>query len=131
MMAASGTETAPVAVPLTTPQRRKSCHGSDDDPERHRDHAAHPEALHQAGREGRTEPEAEQVQRDGEPDRPVAPAELLVERHEQDAGRRAKARGHDERDEADADHDPRVVQTPEHARSLAAGEALARARQRP
>ena len=28
MIAASGTETAPVAVPLTTPQRRKSCHGS-------------------------------------------------------------------------------------------------------
>ena len=28
MIAAIGTDTAPVAVPLTTPQRRKSCHGS-------------------------------------------------------------------------------------------------------
>ncbi len=28
MIAASGTDTAPVARPLTTPQSRKSCHGS-------------------------------------------------------------------------------------------------------
>jgi len=28
MIAASGTDTAPVASPLTTPQSRKSCHGS-------------------------------------------------------------------------------------------------------
>ena len=102
MIAASGTETAPVAVPLTTPQSRKSCHGSvipsvrSDETaitrERDRDDAAHAEALDERGGEGRAEAEAEEVERDGEADRLVAPAELVVQRDEEDAGRRAEAR---------------------------------------
>ena len=100
MIAASGTDNAPVAVPLTTPQRRNSCQGSvipkaserrdGDDGEGSRDDPPHAEALDESGGERRAEAEAEQVEGDGEADRLVAPAELVVERNEQDARGRPK-----------------------------------------
>ena len=95
-------------------QERRDC----DDRERARDDPADTEALDQAGGERRTEAEAEEVERDREPDRLVAPAELLVEWHEEDAGGRPEARGHDERDEADRDDHPRVPPMPSHGASL-------------
>ena len=48
----------------------------------------------------------------------MAPAELVVEGDEQDAGRRAEARRHDQGDEADPDDHPGVVHPPPHGASL-------------
>ena len=101
---------------LGHPDRQERRDG--DDRERTRDDPPHAEAFDQGGGERCAEAEAEEVERDRETDRLVTPAELLVERHEEDAGGRAKARGHDERDEADRDDHPRVPPLPSHEASL-------------
>ena len=91
----SGTEIAPVAVPLTTPQRTSSCHGAvisvlrpaPTEIAEHgdRDHAPHPVALDERGRERAAEAVDHEIDRDREADRRAAPAELVLQRHDQDA----------------------------------------------
>ena len=73
---------------LGHPERQERRDG--DDGEGSRDDPPHAEALDESGGERRAEAEAEQVEGDGEADRLVAPAELVVERNEQDACGRPK-----------------------------------------
>ena len=103
---------------LRHPGRRERRQG--DRAERNRDDAPDAEALDQRRRKRRSETEAEQVERDGETDRLVAPAELLVQRDQQHPGRRPEARRHHQREEPRRGDDPGVVDARGHRSSNAA-----------
>ena len=77
--------------------------GDDGDP-------AQPVARLQRGGERADEPEQQQVDADGGADRGPAPAELLAQRVDEDARRRAEAGGAEQRDERRGEDDPRVVE---------------------
>ena len=109
--AASVTPIAPVARPFATPQSRSSCQG---DPicvvsvelvaivgERDHDHPADAEAVVEPGRERPAEAVEDEVDRDGGRDRRARPAELVLQRHDQHADRRAEPGGGDQRQERD------------------------------
>src|SRR5207253_1279425 len=68
-IAASGTDTAPVALPITSPHSTSSCHGAvtwvlaRDGSERAEDHPPQPELLVQRRGERRRQAEHQQAQR--------------------------------------------------------------------
>ena len=62
--------------------------------ERDTDHPPHAEALHERGRERRSEPEEQEVDGEGGRDRGPAPAELLLERFDQDRRAQELSRRH-------------------------------------
>ncbi len=107
--AASVTETAPVAIPLTTPQRSANCQvlghraasrASRAPPSpRGRDASPQPEAVVERRSERPAEAVQHQVETRGERDRGRRPAELLVQRVDEHPDRRAEARHRHERHE--------------------------------
>ena len=117
--AARVTPMAPVARPFATPQSRSSCHGASICVvsveltaivrERDHDHPADPEAVVEAGRERPAEAVEDEVDRHGGGDRRARPAELVLERHDQDADGRTEACGRDQRQERDRSDHPAVV----------------------
>ena len=87
--------------------------------DRHREqradhHPLQPVALRERRRERAAEPEEHQVDEDREPEQRAAPAELVLQRHDQHTARRAEAGRRDQRDETDRGDDPGVVH-PLHA----------------
>ena len=80
-------------------------HGGAEEDEREDDDAANAEALHGSGREGADEAEDEDVDPDGERDAGARPAELFLERNDQDArgGANAGPGYEDQEDEGRSD----------------------------
>ena len=119
--AASTIDVTPVPVPTSTPHSSVSCHwlricvvsATDDGKQRERgEHdAAHAPSIHHRRGERTDQPEQRDVDRDGGRDHRPVPAELALERHHQDAGRRADAGGDQQDDEGDRGDDPGVVET--------------------
>jgi hypothetical protein len=88
-----------------------------DESER-RDHdPTQPEALHQRSGERSGEAEQDEVDRDRCADRRPTPAEVVAQRIDQHAGRRAEPSGAEQREERHHEHHPRVVRpTPPSSR---------------
>ena len=80
-----------------------------DQGQRDGDDPAYAEAVHERGREGRHQAEEHEVERDRGADQSVGPAELLVQRLDQDPRDRAEGRGTHQRHEGDARHHPGPV----------------------
>ena len=118
----------PVPSPTSTPQQQDQLAGGAhehgqaaagrDEQQRDGDDTADPEPLHQGGGERRGEPEQDQVHRDGGRDRAQRPAELGVQRVQDDAGRRPEAGRAHQRDEGDGGDGPGGVQASGHQPSV-------------
>ena len=74
------------------------------------DDAADAEAFHHGGGEGTHETEEEQVDRDRDRDGGAGPAELILERNDEDRRCRTEGGGAEQNDEGCPEHDPGVVE---------------------
>ena len=109
----------PVPAPTTKPHIRMSCHAyciieveatpSSDQRQRIDHRAAYADALHDRRGERPDAAVEDEVDRDRKPDGGARPAELVLQRHHQDAGRGAHARAGQHHQAGDADDDPAVV----------------------
>ena len=127
-VAASGTDTAPVAPPTTTPQSRSSCHGAvitvvSDAPVAIVTSAISitrrtPKRSISAAENGAVSPKSRRPSETASEIVAARPAELVLERHDQHARRRAEARRRDQRHERDEHDQPRVVAAAADSRSI-------------
>ena len=125
IVAPSTSAVMPVPRPITTPHSSTRCQtcvmnseatrAEHDDQQRRQRHVAQAVAVQQRRRERRHQPEQDEADRQRRGDFGRAPAEFLLQRHDEHAGR-ADGAGRDQRgEEGHADHRPAVM-------NIAAGE---------